>query len=144
MFLVGSGYVNACAFLRESALLTGAALRLTFNQMVEHSISGTFAALGHPARVAIVERLRLGEAPVSELARPHPMSLAALSKHIQVLERAGIVRRRVEGRVHWIALDPRPLGEARTWLGGEAAFWAGRLDALEAALDGATAGELSA
>jgi DNA-binding transcriptional ArsR family regulator len=144
MILVRDVKCERCEFLRESAPLTGAALRLTFNQMVERSIGDTFSALGHPARMAIVERLRFGEAPVSELARPHPMSLAALSKHIQVLERAGIVHRRVEGRVHWIALDPRPLGEARTWLGGEAAFWAGRLDALEAALDGATAGELSA
>jgi DNA-binding transcriptional ArsR family regulator len=94
----------------------------------------TFAALGSPARLAIIERLRAGEAPVTELARPLPMSLAAVSKHLGVLERAGVVRRRVEGRVHWIALDPRPLEEARGWLADGAAFWQGRLDALESAL----------
>jgi DNA-binding transcriptional ArsR family regulator len=100
--------------------------------MVEHlgTNAGTFAALGSPVRCAIVERLRRGEIRVTDLARPYAMSLAAVSKHVQVLERAGIVRRRVEGRVHWIGLDPRPLNEARGWLDGDAAFWAGRLDAL--------------
>jgi DNA-binding transcriptional ArsR family regulator len=112
--------------------------------MVEYPIDAVFAALGHPARIALVERLRSGETRVTDLARPHAMSLAAVSKHIQVLERAGVVRRRVEGRVHWISIDPTALGAAVRWLSGDASFWAGRLDALEATLAGAVASERSA
>lgn len=98
------------------------------------SLATTFAALGSPARLSIVDRLRAGEAAVTELARPLPMSAPAVSRHLRVLERAGLVTRRVDGRVHWIALDPRPLDEARRWLVDGAAFWEGRLDALEATL----------
>src|SRR5688500_12224198 len=100
--------------------------------MVERSVgpAHTFAALGSPVRSAIVDRLRAGEARVTDLARPFDMSLAAVSKHVRVLEDAGVVRRRVEGRVHWIALDPRPLDEARRWLEASAEFWEGRLDSL--------------
>jgi DNA-binding transcriptional ArsR family regulator len=112
--------------------------------MVEYSVDAVFAALGHPARVGLVDRLRTGETRVTDLARPHAMSLAAVSKHIQVLERAGVVRRRVDGRVHWISLDPRPLGAAGRWLAGNAPFWTGRLDALEAALAEPVEGERSA
>lgn len=96
--------------------------------------ASTFAALGHPVRLDLVERLRRGEARVTELAEPFPMSLAAVSKHLRVLEGAGIVRRRIVGRDHWIALDPRPLAEASAWLVDPTSFWAGRLDALEAGL----------
>jgi len=104
--------------------------------MVEHlpSLDHVFAALGSPTRLAIVARLRAGEVRVTDLARPFAMSLAAVSKHVRVLERAGIARRRIDGRDHWIALDPRPLGEARRWLEGDDAFWEGRLDALDATL----------
>jgi len=100
--------------------------------MVEHSssIAATFAALGSPVRCRIVERLRRGEMRVTDLAQPFEMSLAAVSRHVRVLERAGIARRRVEGRVHWIGLDPRPLEEARRWLEADEDFWEGRLDAL--------------
>lgn len=106
--------------------------------MVEYQQVGaatTFLALGHPVRCEMVDRLSAGEQRVTDLARAHPISLAAVSKHIQVLERAGIVRRRVDGRTHWIALDPRPISEARTWLDGTERFWAGRLDRLAATLE---------
>jgi DNA-binding transcriptional ArsR family regulator len=117
--------------------------------MVEHLVPrpatlravATFAALGHPVRCAIVDALRdrvhagtASESRVTDLARPHAMSLAAVSKHIVVLERAGIVRRRVVGRDHRIALQPGALETARQWLDGNAAAWEGRLDALEDAL----------
>jgi DNA-binding transcriptional ArsR family regulator len=99
-----------------------------------HAPPSTFAALGHPVRCAIVERLRTDEARVTDLARAFPISLAAVSKHIVALEAAGVVRRRIEGRTHWLSLDPRPLEAARAWLDGDVAFWAGRLDALADAL----------
>jgi DNA-binding transcriptional ArsR family regulator len=63
------------------------------------------------------------------------MSPPAVSRHLRVLEGAGLVRRRVDGRIHWIALDPRPLDEARAWLTDAAGFWSGRLDALEIAVN---------
>lgn len=104
-------------------------------------LAATFAALGHPVRCAMVDALRSASAAgrgselrVTDLARPHAMSLAAVSKHILVLERAGIVRRRVAGRDHHIALQPGALAAARQWLDDEAAAWERRLDALEEAL----------
>lgn len=107
------------------------------NQMVERTTgpASTFAALGHPVRLDLVERLRRGEARVTELAHPFPISLAAVSKHLRVLEGAGVIRRRVVGRDHWIALDLRPLAGASAWLADPTAFWTGRLDALEAQLE---------
>jgi DNA-binding transcriptional ArsR family regulator len=106
--------------------------------MVEHpakpAVSDVFAALGHPVRCAIVERLRADESRVTDLARAFPISLAAVSKHVAVLEDAGLVRRRIDGRTHWLSMDPRPLSDARHWLDDEAAFWSGRLDALAAGL----------
>ncbi|MEB2324294.1 MAG: metalloregulator ArsR/SmtB family transcription factor [Sorangiineae bacterium] len=75
----------------------------------------TLAALADPTRRALVERLSLGEARVGELAAPFAMSLAAVSKHLAVLERAGLVRRRAEGRARLIALEPEPLRELEAW-----------------------------
>ena len=79
----------------------------------------------------MIERLRDGEARVSELARPFAMSLAAASKHVAQLERAGLVTRRVAGRDHWITLDPEPLAQAAQWLSLYRPFWERRLDALD-------------
>jgi DNA-binding transcriptional ArsR family regulator len=111
---------------------------MIFSVMVEHSpealLPATFAALGHPVRCAIVARLQGGEARVTDVAGAFPISLAAVSRHIAVLEGAGIIRRRVEGRTHWLSLDPARLAEARRWLADPAAFWAGRLRALAEAL----------
>jgi len=97
--------------------------------MVEYPapLSEVYAALASDVRRRIVDRLVRGEARVTDLASPFDISLAAVSKHIGVLERAGLVRRRVEGRTHWLALEPRPLVEAER----TRAFWNGRLDALE-------------
>lgn len=67
---------------------------------------------------------------VTELAAPHAMSLAAVSKHIRVLERAGLIARAVDGRVHQCSIAPKPLGEADAWLGFYRGFWSGTLDAL--------------
>ena len=105
--------------------------------MVERAadpLSLVFRALGDPTRREMVRRLAGGERSVGELAEPFRMSLAAASKHVQVLERAGLVRRRVEGRVHRCRLDADRLAEAQRWLAHYERFWGERLDALESLL----------
>jgi DNA-binding transcriptional ArsR family regulator len=91
----------------------------------------TFAALADPTRRGIVAALAAGPRTVSALAEPLPMSLVAVSKHIAVLERAGLVTRTRRGRAHWCRLRPSPLGEAAGWLATYRRFWTGQLDALE-------------
>jgi DNA-binding transcriptional ArsR family regulator len=106
------------------------------NYMVEHSddpdLDLAYAALAHPTRRQMLRQLRDGEARVTELAQPYAMSLAAASKHVAQLERAGLVSRRVTGRDHWIALNPEPLAQAARWLALYRPFWERRLDSLEA------------
>jgi DNA-binding transcriptional ArsR family regulator len=94
----------------------------------------TFAALADPSRRAILERLRAGEARVTEIAQPFDLSLNAVSKHLKVLERAGVVRREVRGREHFFSLDPIPLSDASDWIERYRRFWEDRLDALQAFL----------
>jgi DNA-binding transcriptional ArsR family regulator len=79
----------------------------------------------------MLDRLRQGEARVTELAEPFAISLAAASKHVSQLERAGLVRRKVRGRDHWIALRPEPLQDAAAWLALYRSYWNRRLDKLE-------------
>ena len=93
-----------------------------------------FHALASEARRGMLGRLTHGELTVSQLGAPLDMSLAATSKHVQVLERAGLVTRRVEGRRHICRLDARPLASAYTWLRFYEQFWSDRLEALEALL----------
>jgi DNA-binding transcriptional ArsR family regulator len=105
-----------------------------FNRMVEYQterLDRVFGALSDQTRRAILRRLANGDALVTELAAPFNMSLAAVSKHVQVLERAGLVRRTIHGREHRCALSPRPLREAADCLEYYRAFWEVRLDALE-------------
>ena len=94
------------------------------------SLDLTYAALADPTRRAILERLRTAEARVTDLAAPLPMSLAAVSKHIGVLERAGLVRREIRGRDHFLSAAPDALGEARSWLDEYTGFGTARADAL--------------
>lgn len=101
----------------------------------------TFAALSDPTRRAILERLAQGEAPVTELARPFGMSLPAVSKHLKVLEKAKLVRRHVQGRVHRFSASPERLAAASTWMEDYLKFWQQRLDALDAYLATNTAEE---
>ncbi len=89
-----------------------------------------FHALAHGARRDMLGRLTAGELTVSELAEPLEMSLAAASKHIKVLERAGLVERTIEGRRHVCRLDPGPLHSASEWLQFYERFWNEHLDAL--------------
>jgi DNA-binding transcriptional ArsR family regulator len=104
--------------------------------MVEDiALDGVYGALADPSRRAIVARLaESGEMRVTELAEPFDMSLNAVSKHIKVLQRAGVVRRRVDGRDHWLSLDPRPLERGWAWIGLYQRFWETRLDALDSYL----------
>jgi DNA-binding transcriptional ArsR family regulator len=94
-------------------------------------MSEVFHALSHDARRAMLARLASGEFTVGQLAEPFSMSLEAASKHIRVLERAGLVRRKVEGRRHVCRLQARPLASATAWLRFYEPFWTKRLDALE-------------
>ena len=96
-----------------------------------HSLDATFSALADPTRRAILLRLADGEASVSELAAPFDMSLPAISKHLTVLEKAGLLNRRKEGRVHHISLAAKPMQEAAQWLDFYEQFWSERLDALD-------------
>jgi len=92
------------------------------------------AALADPTRRAIVKRLASGEASVLELAEPFDMSQPAISKHLKVLERAGLVARGREAQRRPCRLVPRPLGEVAQWLEGYRRLWEARLDRLDALL----------
>lgn len=111
-------------------------MRLLFNPMVEYepALDATFAALSHPVRREMLSALRERPMRVTELAEPFTVSLAASSKHIGVLEHASLITRSVSGRVHLLALDGQPLGEAGRWIDLYREFWEDRLDALDAHL----------
>src|SRR5437764_5382892 len=94
----------------------------------------TLIALADETRRSILKRLAAGEARVTEVAAPFDISLNSVSKHIRLLERAGLVRRRVSGRDHYLALDPKPFDELSQWMARTREFWNSRLDELEAAL----------
>jgi DNA-binding transcriptional ArsR family regulator len=101
--------------------------------MVE--LDAVFHALAHDARRTMLRRLAGGELTIGELAAPLEMSLAAASKHVKVLEEAGLVRRTIDGRRHVCRLEPRPLSEATTWLLFYEEFWDARLAALRDAIE---------
>jgi DNA-binding transcriptional ArsR family regulator len=94
-------------------------------------LDDTLLALADPTRRAILQRLSRGEARVTELARPFAMSLNAVSKHIRMLERARLVRRRRVGREHLLSLDPQPLHDATAWMAEQTAAWTARLQMLD-------------
>jgi DNA-binding transcriptional ArsR family regulator len=99
-----------------------------------HPLDSIFHALGDATRRRILTELAQGERTVSQLAEPFAMSLAAASKHIRVLESAGLIRRDIRGRTHHCRLDPAPLLTAQEWLSHYERFWTRRLDTLEALL----------
>jgi DNA-binding transcriptional ArsR family regulator len=107
--------------------------------MVESSpvLDRTFAALSHPVRRAMLTRLHKGPRRVTELAAPFPISLAASSKHIGILESAGLISREIIGRDHVLSLSGAPLVAAQDWMTTCQQFWEERLDALDAQLRGA-------
>ncbi len=109
-----------------------------FNRMVEYRSKGldrTFGALADPTRRRLLAQLAKGEECVTQLARPHAMSLAAVSKHLLVLEKAGLVKRRRDGRVHSLALEAKPMQEVRAWLNRYRKFWEANLDQFDKYLD---------
>jgi DNA-binding transcriptional ArsR family regulator len=110
---------------------------LIVNQMVKYSstLNRTFAALADPTRRRILAHLARGDRRVTDLARPHAMSLPAVSKHLRVLEKAGLLRRRRYGRVHEMQLDAKPLKKAAQWVEEYRKFWEGSLDRLAAYLE---------
>ena|SRR5437773_2422890 len=99
---------------------------------VPERLDAVFAALSDPTRRAIVVRLSEGEASVSELAEPFPVSLPAVTKHLRVLERAGLLDHHKEGRVRRCRLVPEAMREADDWLARYRVFWDKRLDSLAA------------
>jgi DNA-binding transcriptional ArsR family regulator len=106
------------------------------NQMVQQSrsLDGVFQALADPTRRSMLRRLATGESSIGGLAEPFRMSFAAASKHVRVLERAGLVRRRVEGRSHICRIEPAPLAAAEEWIRFYERFWSQQLDTLDKVL----------
>lgn len=106
--------------------------------MVERSstaiLDDTYASLSHPVRREMLELLSAAPRRVTEVAAPFDISLAAASKHVRVLERAGLVERAVRGRDHVLTLQPEPLETAAEWIDPYRRFWETKLDALEAHL----------
>ena len=99
------------------------------------TLDRTFAALADPTRRSILAHLARGDRCVTHLAKPHDMSLPAVSKHLRVLEKAGLLRRRRYGRVHEMQLEARPLKQAAQWVEEDRKFWEGSLDRLAAYLE---------
>ena len=91
----------------------------------------TLLALADPTRRAILERLKQGDARITEISQPFRMSLNGVSKHLQVLERAGLILRDVRGRDHWLSFEGSPLSEAGEWISTHRDFWERHLTSLE-------------
>lgn len=136
---MGGGLIDGVWLGRRHSTrwLTNVAHPRILNHMVKggHALDAVFHALAHDARRDILRRLSAGELTVGELAAPLSMSLAAASKHVKVLEQAGLVQRTVTGRRHVCRLQPEPLSGAVAWLRFYERFWDERLDALQDALD---------
>ena len=103
------------------------------NRMVKYSatLDSTFGALADPTRRAILASLMLGQASITELAKPHRMSLPAVMKHVRVLEEAGLVSQKKIGRTRRCQLAAHPLKDAEQWLSQYRTFWEGTFDSLE-------------
>jgi DNA-binding transcriptional ArsR family regulator len=114
--------------------------------MGEHSpavLDRVFTAVSDPTRRAILARLADSDARVTDLARAFPISLNSTSKHIRMLESAGLVRRTVRGREHILSLDAAPLGEAAEWVEYYRSFWSDQLASLDAFVTGRDKAETS-
>lgn len=111
---------------------------IIFNQMVKYissELDATFGALADPTRRGILERLAEGDSSVTKLAEPFNISLPAISKHLRVLERAGLVSQEKDGRVRRCRLDAGPMKGASDWISRYQRFWETQLDALDSYLD---------
>lgn len=103
--------------------------------MVENRLDTVFRALADPTRRGMLADLALGEKSIGALAEPFAMSFAGASKHVKVLEEAGLLSRRKVGRTHLIRLEAKPLEEAERWLRQWEKFWSVRLDRLQALVE---------
>ncbi|HEX4473935.1 MAG TPA: metalloregulator ArsR/SmtB family transcription factor [Polyangiaceae bacterium] len=99
--------------------------------MLAANVDLVFSAISDPTRRRILDRLQRGPARVTDIAAPFDMSLNAVSKHVKVLESAGLVRRSRQGREHVLALDARPLARIAGWANGYERYWTERIDRLE-------------
>jgi len=117
--------------------LTRAAVVHIVNHMVHNlaALDLVFRALSDPTRRGILEQLSRGDSNVGTLGAPYDVSEPAISKHLKVLERAGLIRRTRRGREHRIRIDPRPIEEARGWIAAYARFWKRQFDAVDAYLE---------
>lgn len=96
----------------------------------DQTLDRAFGALADPTRRALLVALRDGDARITDLARPLPMTFAGVSRHVGVLEAAGLVRREVRGREHWVSIQSDGLRRAELWLSEQTAFWTRRANAL--------------
>lgn len=104
--------------------------------MVEDTVlDRTYAALADPTRRALLVALRTGSARITDLAEPLPMSFAGVSRHVGVLEDAGLIQREVHGREHWLSVKPEGLRQAERWISDQSSFWSRRADALATRLE---------
>jgi len=103
--------------------------------MVEERLDITFSALAAPPRRGMLASLALGEKSIGELAEPLAMTFAGASKHVKVLEDAGLIARRKVGRTHLISIDAKPPEEAERWMRQWEKFWNVRLDRLQALVE---------
>src|SRR6478735_3350649 len=103
--------------------------------MVDNRLDSTFRALADPTRRGMLASLALGDKSIGALAEPFAMSFAGASKHVKVLEDAGLIARRKLGRTHLISLEAKPLEEAERWLRQWEKFWNVRLDRLQALVE---------
>lgn len=108
---------------------------LGYSTVAREGLDATFAALADPTRRAILARLASGQASVTELAEPFAMSQPAISKHLKVLERAGLISRGRDAQRRPSRLEAKPLAEATEWLEGYRRFWEGSFQHLDALLD---------
>jgi DNA-binding transcriptional ArsR family regulator len=97
----------------------------------QHQLDLAFGALAHPIRRGILARLSTGEATIAELAEPFKVSAPAISKHMRILEEAGLLSRKKQGREHHCRLEQKRMKEAEAWIENHRKFWDERLDALE-------------
>jgi DNA-binding transcriptional ArsR family regulator len=104
---------------------------IIFYRLVEYKLDQVYGAIADPTRRAILTMLADGDANIGSLVDRFPISFNGVSKHVKVLERAGLVERTIRGREHWLRLNAEPLSDASRWLEHYRAFWDARLDALE-------------
>ena len=106
------------------------------NKVVEDErLDRIYAALSDPTRRRLLKQLRHGDARITDLAQPLPMTFAAVSRHVGVLEAAGLVTREIRGREHWVSAEPTALREAHRWIAEQTDEWSERADALAARLE---------